>query len=75
MITVDKLIVAHLSAYLGFISITELGEGKTKEIINQLIKIMTREAEHSYKLFLKFPITSNIKNSMIYLMENNISYY
>ena len=65
MITVDKLIVAHLSAYLGFISITELGEGKTKEIINQLIKIMTREAKHSYKLFLKFPITPNIKNKKI----------
>ena len=65
MVTIDELMVAHLSAYLGFISITELGEGKTKEITNQLINIITREAENSYKLFFQFPITSDIKNEKI----------
>ena len=65
MVTIDELMVAHLSAYLGFISITELGEEETKEITNQLINIITREAKNSYELFFQFPITSDIKNKKI----------
>ncbi len=59
MIIVHEFMIAHLSAYLGFISVASLGLKHAKELENLLVTIIYREAKVAYELFLQFPVNSN----------------
>lgn len=59
MIIAHEFMIAHLSAYLGFMSVAGLGQKHAKELENLLVTIISREAKEAYKLFLQFPVNSN----------------
>ena len=57
MITIDEVIISHLSAYLGFMTVAAFGDKEARILQNHLIDLLTRESQDSYKLFMQFPVT------------------
>ena len=58
MITIDEVMISHLSAYLGFMTVAGLGDKEAKILQDHLITLLTRESQDSYELFTQFPLTS-----------------
>jgi hypothetical protein len=64
MSTVLEMMVAHLGAYLGFISVAALGEKQAKKLKNKIIKLVTQEAKSSCQIFKQYPITPDIEDKI-----------
>lgn len=58
MSTIHEIMLAHLGAYLGFMTVAGLGEKRAKELENDIVALITREAKKSFQLFLKYPLDS-----------------
>jgi len=58
MITIDEVMISHLSAYLGFMTVAGLGDKEAKILQDLLITLLIRESQDSYELFTQFPLTS-----------------
>jgi hypothetical protein len=62
MFTVLEMMVAHLGAYLGFMSVAALGDAQAKKLKDKIIELITQEAKSSYKILQQYPITPYVKD-------------
>lgn len=51
-----RIILAHMAAFLGFITVAGLGEKRALELKDDIAALITREATESFQLFLKYPV-------------------
>ena len=58
MVLTSEIIVAHLCAYLGFITVTCLKKEEFMRLKSEIIPFLTEQAKVSYDVFANYPVNS-----------------
>lgn len=63
-IQAHELILAQLCGYLGFLTVTALGKEEIERFLPLIESFLKQQAYQSYKLFSKYPISTNLSQEV-----------
>jgi hypothetical protein len=55
-----ELMVAHLCAYLGFMTVASLGIKQATTLEIEIVKLLEEQAKTAYDIFCKYPVSSSL---------------